>query len=161
MPQDGQSGIHPTTLLENRRRPHPHPRNSGRYLLGNLQSLDKEDFDALAVEGPMGPEELAELPLPERYIISKCHALTAEVTAGLEAYNMADAGQQIYQFLWDEYADWYIESSKTRMVSSRWRYYAVHAVLAVHAVHASDAFELASHTSNQTMESSITFWFQR
>ena len=55
----------------------------------------------------MGPEELSTLPLPERYIISKCHALTAEVTAGLEAYNMADAGQQIYQFLWDEYADWY------------------------------------------------------
>ena len=26
-----------------------------------------------------------------------------------------DAGQQIYQFLWDEYADWYIEASKTRM----------------------------------------------
>jgi valyl-tRNA synthetase len=38
------------------------------------------------------------------------------VTAGLEAYNMADAGEQIYKFLWDEYADWYIESSKTRMV---------------------------------------------
>jgi valyl-tRNA synthetase len=26
-----------------------------------------------------------------------------------------DAGQQIYQFLWDEYADWYIEASKTRL----------------------------------------------
>ena len=52
-----------------------------------------------------------------RYIVSKVHRLAQEVTAGLESYNMADAGQQIYQFLWDEYADWYIESSKTRMGS--------------------------------------------
>jgi valyl-tRNA synthetase len=28
---------------------------------------------------------------------------------------IGDAGRQIYEFLWDEYADWYIEVSKTRM----------------------------------------------
>jgi valyl-tRNA synthetase len=33
----------------------------------------------------------------------------------LEGYNFGDAGRQIYEFLWDEYADWYIEVSKTRM----------------------------------------------
>jgi len=37
------------------------------------------------------------------------------VTEGLEAYAMADVGQQIYSFMWDEYADWYIEASKTRI----------------------------------------------
>lgn len=30
-----------------------------------------------------------------------------------------DAGQQVYQFLWDEYADWFIEASKTRMADPR------------------------------------------
>jgi valyl-tRNA synthetase len=38
----------------------------------------------------------------------------AQVTNSLEAYNFGDAGRQIYEFLWDEYADWYIEVSKTR-----------------------------------------------
>ena len=33
----------------------------------------------------------------------------------LESYDFGDAGRQIYEFLWDEYADWYIELSKARM----------------------------------------------
>ena len=34
---------------------------------------------------------------------------------GLEGYDFGDAGRLIYEFLWDEYADWYIEMSKSRM----------------------------------------------
>lgn len=46
------------------------------------------------------------LALPERYIVSKCHRLVEDVTAGLQGYDMGDAGRNIYDFLWDEYADW-------------------------------------------------------
>lgn len=63
----------------------------------------------------MTAAELATLPAAERYIVSRCHGLVAEVTTALEAYSFGDAGRQIYEFLWDEYADWYIEVSKTRM----------------------------------------------
>jgi valyl-tRNA synthetase len=55
------------------------------------------------------------LPLPERYIVSKCHQLVAQVTDGLERYDFGDAGRLIYEFLWDEFADWYIEARKARM----------------------------------------------
>lgn len=51
-------------------------------------------------------EQLGGLSLPERYIVSRCHQLVEGVTTGLEAYNMGDAGRNIYEFLWDEYADW-------------------------------------------------------
>ena len=64
---------------------------------------------------PMDAAELATLPLPERWIISRCHALVGEVTGQLAAYEFGPAGQSIYAFLWDEYADWYIEISKKRM----------------------------------------------
>jgi valyl-tRNA synthetase len=60
----------------------------------------------------MDADELAGLALPERHIVSKCHALVGAVTDGLEKYSLGDAGRQIYEFLWDEYADWYIEASK-------------------------------------------------
>jgi len=89
--------------------------NSGRFILGNLKDLSPEEFEALAVQGPLTSEEIEELPLPERYIVSLCHELANDVTASLDKYNLGDAGRQIYEFLWDEYADWYIESSKTRM----------------------------------------------
>uniref|UniRef100_A0A7S2AXJ4 valine--tRNA ligase n=1 Tax=Octactis speculum TaxID=3111310 RepID=A0A7S2AXJ4_9STRA len=91
--------------------------NSGRYLIGKLQGIQAEDpalWESLAVKEPMGMEELMALPLAERYIVSRCHELATKVTAGLLAYNMADSGSLIYQFLWDEYADWYIEASKTK-----------------------------------------------
>ena len=59
--------------------------------------------------------EMQTLPLPELYIVSACHQLIDKVTDALERYDLGDAGRQIYEFLWDEYADWYIEISKTRM----------------------------------------------
>ena len=43
------------------------------------------------------------------------HTLTANVTAQLDAYDFGPAGTSIYSFLWDEYADWYIEISKRRI----------------------------------------------
>eukprot|EP00953_Heterococcus_sp_UTEX-ZZ885_P026833 14459-Heterococcus_DN1.PRE.3 len=89
--------------------------NAGRYLVGNLQGLPEAELAALAVTAPMTAAELSQLPLPERHIVSKCHQLVAKVTAGLESYDMGDTGRLIYEFLWDEYADWYIEASKVRM----------------------------------------------
>lgn len=66
----------------------------------------------------MSENEIQLLPLPEQYIVSACHQLIEKVTTALEAYDLGDAGRQIYEFLWDEYADWYIEVSKTRMRDS-------------------------------------------
>ncbi|KAM3569768.1 hypothetical protein VYU27_008148, partial [Nannochloropsis oceanica] len=85
----------------------------------NLKGLPTEEFKSLAVtpETKMTRQEIEALPLPERYIISLAHELVSKVTSGLEDYDMGDAGQLVYQFLWDEYADWYIEASKTRMSS--------------------------------------------
>jgi valyl-tRNA synthetase len=74
--------------------------------------LPEAELASLAVTAPMTAAELSQLPLPERHIVSKCHQLVAKVTAGLESYDMGDTGRLIYEFLWDEYADWYIEASK-------------------------------------------------
>ncbi|KAJ1460964.1 tRNA synthetases class I-domain-containing protein [Pelagophyceae sp. CCMP2097] len=68
---------------------------------------------------PLGAEELASLPMPERWIVSKAHETAKGVTASLEAYAIGDAGRQIYEFIWDEFADWYIELSKTRQDGKR------------------------------------------
>jgi valyl-tRNA synthetase len=89
--------------------------NAGKYLQNTLVSLSAEDRLALAVTAPMTQAEMDGLPLAERYIVSRCHELVDKVTTALEEYSFGDAGRQIYEFLWDEYADWYIEISKTRM----------------------------------------------
>ncbi|KAJ1428256.1 tRNA synthetases class I-domain-containing protein [Ochromonadaceae sp. CCMP2298] len=91
--------------------------NAGKFVGNCLTGVagDERKLAELVVRGPLSAEELAALPLPERFIVSKCHLLVAGVTEGLEAHNFGEAGRQIYEFLWDEFADWYIEASKARM----------------------------------------------
>ena len=88
--------------------------NMGRFVVSNLEALSGEERDALA-DVTFGPDELAALPLPERWIVSRIHQLIAEVTDHMEAFRFGEAGRAIYHFLWDEFADWYVEASKTRL----------------------------------------------
>ena len=89
--------------------------NTGRFIVLGLESLSAEERQALAVTGPMSAADIAQLSLPERYIVSRCHQLVGTVTSQLASYDFGPAGQAIYAFLWDEYADWYIEVSKRRI----------------------------------------------
>jgi len=90
--------------------------NCCKFVTDNaLKGADKESLAALHVDGPMSKEEFDSLSLPERYIISKCHNLVTSVTNDIEKYQLGAAGSKIYEFLWDQYADWYVEISKTRL----------------------------------------------
>jgi valyl-tRNA synthetase len=90
--------------------------NCCKFVSGNaLKDISGSDLTDLAVNGPIEQEEFNSLSLPERYIISKCHSLVASVTHDIENYQLGAAGGKIYEFLWDQYADWYIEISKTRL----------------------------------------------
>lgn len=84
--------------------------NVGRFVKYKLASLDpiKEPWR------PLTEQELSALPLPERWIVSKAHAVSESVAAELEDYAIGEAGRQVYEFLWDELADWFVELSKTR-----------------------------------------------
>jgi valyl-tRNA synthetase len=53
-----------------------------------------------------------ELDLPSRWIISRLNRLVASVQYLFDIYQYGEAGRQIYDFLWGEFADWYIEISK-------------------------------------------------
>jgi valyl-tRNA synthetase len=90
--------------------------NCCKFVTGNaLKDITGSDLSDLAVTGPIEEEEFNSLSLPERYIISKCHSLIASVTEDIEKYQLGSAGSKVYEFLWDQYADWYIEISKTRI----------------------------------------------
>lgn len=89
--------------------------NAGKFIQNCMAGLDTTQLNSLAVQGPMTATELQALPLPERYIVSRCHEVTARVTQLLESYSFGDAGRLVHDFLWDELADWYIEASKVRM----------------------------------------------
>jgi len=53
-----------------------------------------------------------ELSLADRWIISKLQTTEQEVTAAIEGYRFDHAAQGIYEFIWDNYCNWYLELSK-------------------------------------------------
>jgi len=91
--------------------------NAGKYVQICLADLDEAERAQLAVRGPMSAAELSTLAVPERFIVSRCHEVVTKVTHALENYNFGESGRVVHDFLWDEFADWYLEASKTRMRS--------------------------------------------
>jgi len=53
--------------------------------------------------------------LPDRWILSRLNRLVQNVNHLFEVYQYGEAGRQIYEFLWGEYCDWYIEACKVRL----------------------------------------------
>ena len=60
------------------------------------------------------PEE-PDLELADRWILSRANQVTADVTRLLEEYQFGEAGRILYDFIWGEFCDWYIEIAKVRL----------------------------------------------
>lgn len=76
--------------------------NASRFVLMNL-----EGFDPAAAPG--------EYTLADRWLLSRYAKTAAEVTADLEKFELGEAARSLYEFIWNEYCDWYIETAKARL----------------------------------------------
>ncbi len=59
--------------------------------------------------------ELSKLTSADKWILSKANSLAKNVTSNLDAFELGIAVQNVYDFIWDEYCDWYIEMVKPRL----------------------------------------------
>ncbi|MEG0962640.1 MAG: valine--tRNA ligase [Lachnospiraceae bacterium] len=59
-------------------------------------------------------EESVELAIEDKWILSKVNTLTKDVTENMDKFELGIAVQKVYDFIWDEFCDWYIEIAKTR-----------------------------------------------
>ncbi|KAK9846098.1 hypothetical protein WJX84_007187, partial [Apatococcus fuscideae] len=91
--------------------------NAGKFILMNLQNVDQERWHSLETADFSQPESLQELPLTERWILSATHQVVDEVTAAQERLDFGAVGRLIYDFFWNQFADWYIEAAKVRLYS--------------------------------------------
>jgi valyl-tRNA synthetase len=63
-------------------------------------------------------DEIQLFPLPERYIINRLHEVINEVTKDINEYSFQQALMTIHDFIWNDFADWYIEFSKFHLKPS-------------------------------------------
>src|SRR6185437_3158245 len=82
--------------------------NATRYVLRAIESAEV----ATDAQGTTLAPNAADMTLADRWILSKLERLTADVEDLLTNYQLGEAGRRIYEFLWSEYCDWYIESTK-------------------------------------------------
>ncbi len=76
--------------------------NASRFVLMNL-SIEKCELP-----------ELSKLEISDRWILSRYNDLVKEVTENLDKYELGIAVSKLYDFIWDEFCDWYIELVKPR-----------------------------------------------
>ncbi len=58
---------------------------------------------------------VARLTPSDRWILHRLNELIGEVSANIDAYELGLASQKVYEFIWNEYCDWYIELAKARL----------------------------------------------
>jgi len=76
--------------------------NASRFALMNLEGYDKQ-------------AELAPYTLADKWILSRLQDTVKDVTNFLENFELGEAGRLIYEFVWGELCDWYIEIAKPRL----------------------------------------------
>ncbi len=79
--------------------------NASRFIMMNMGD-----------EAPTKPLD-SELEPVDKWILSKCNTLIKDVTDNMEKYDLGVAVQKVYDFIWDEFCDWYIEMVKPRLYS--------------------------------------------
>jgi valyl-tRNA synthetase len=84
--------------------------NVGRFVVSRTSAPDRRACMAPAVVP-------ADAALVERWITSRLSQVTAQVTRQLEQFNFGEAGRLIHDFIWNEFADWYVEAFKVEQLS--------------------------------------------
>ncbi len=81
--------------------------NASRFVLMNLK-----DYEPIAVRDE-------ELQLADRWILSRLNMLVPQISERLQKYDLGEAARELYEFIWDEFCDWYIELAKPRLFNPR------------------------------------------
>lgn len=80
--------------------------NASRFILMNLEKAEVPQT-----------LDLAELTSADKWILNKVNTLAKEVTENMEKFELGIAVQKVYDFIWEEFCDWYIEMVKPRLYS--------------------------------------------
>ena len=76
--------------------------NASRFVLMNLSDFEPES-------------QKPEYTLADRWILTKYNQVVEQVTNNLDKYEMGEAAKAIYEFIWSQFCDWYIELVKPRL----------------------------------------------
>ena len=77
--------------------------NASRFIMMNME------------KAPVHDVSLSDLTMSDKWILSKVNTLAKDVTENLDKFELGIALQKVYDFIWEEFCDWYIEMVKPRL----------------------------------------------
>ena len=85
--------------------------NASRFMLMNFEQAEEAGISIDNVT-------LDDLTQADKWILSKANTLAKDVTANMDKYELGIAVQKLYDFIWEEFCDWYIEMVKPRLYNN-------------------------------------------
>ena len=82
--------------------------NASRFMLMNFEQAGEK---GISIDGV----QLSDLTQADKWILSKANTLAKEVTDNMDRFELGIAVQKLYDFIWEEFCDWYIEMVKPRL----------------------------------------------
>lgn len=77
--------------------------NASRFIMMNMEKAKISEVS------------VSDLTLADRWILSKVNTLAKDMTENLDKYELGIAASKVYDFIWEEFCDWYIEMVKPRL----------------------------------------------
>ncbi len=79
--------------------------NASKFVLGNLENYKEIEFKDIEKS----------LTYSDKWILSKLNKLVLDITNNIDGFELGVFAQKIYDFIWNEFCDWYIEMVKPRL----------------------------------------------
>ena len=86
--------------------------NASRFIMMNMEQAKEKTGKDITIPAA---EQLQPV---DKWILSKLNTLVKDVTDNMENFELGIAVQKVYDFIWDEFCDWYIEMVKPRLYNS-------------------------------------------
>jgi valyl-tRNA synthetase len=80
--------------------------NASRFVMMNLKGKTPEE---------LGQPDTASLELVDQWLLSRFYQTVQQTKANIESYSLGEAAKGLYEFIWNDFCDWYIELVKTRL----------------------------------------------
>ncbi|MEL6439414.1 MAG: valine--tRNA ligase [Cyanobacteria bacterium J06621_8] len=80
--------------------------NASRFVMLNLKGKTPQE---------LGQADIADLESCDRWILSRFNQTVKQIKSNIETYGLGEAAKGLYEFIWNDFCDWYIELVKTRL----------------------------------------------
>ncbi len=100
--------------------------NASRFVMMNVMSSPRTRGSPEYTGSPLTTAGMTDLTLADKWILNRLQHTTKNVNTALDHYQFDTAAHTLYQFVWGDFCDWYLELAKTQMAAPATQHILLH-----------------------------------